>query len=187
MTADPFLDAWAWSLGVEGEFSDDPADSGGATRWGITEAVARRWGYTGPMDDLPAGLAKSIAKREYWDRLRLDNIHALSPRLAREVFDIGMNMGPGRAGEFLQRALNALNRQQKDYPDVTVDGAIGAATLGALTAFLRVRGKDGETVLLRALNCLQGAFYIQLAEARQKDERFVFGWLMQRIIVEGEG
>ena len=183
---DPFLECWAWSLGVEGDFSNDPADSGGATRWGITEAVARRWGYTGPMAELPATLAQSIAKREYWDRLRLGDIYALSPRLARELFDIGFNMGQSRAGEFLQRALNALNRQAKDYPDVKADGDIGAATLGALTAFLRLRGKDGETVLLRALNCLQGAFYITLAEARQKDERFVFGWLMQRIIVEGE-
>lgn len=26
----------------EGGFSDHPADRGGATRWGITEAVARR-------------------------------------------------------------------------------------------------------------------------------------------------
>lgn len=182
----PFLEAWAWSLGVEGDFSNDPADSGGATRWGVTEAVARRQGYTGPMSALPASTAERIAKAEYWDKLRLDAVHALSAGLARELFDIGFNMGTGRAGEFLQRSLNALNRQQKDYPDMKVDGAVGAVTVGALTAFLRLRGKDGETVLLRALNCLQGAFYIQLAEARQKDERFVFGWLMQRIIVEGE-
>lgn len=183
---DPFLEAWAWSLGVEGDFSDDPSDSGGATRWGITEAVARRWGYSGRMADLPTKLAQSIAKREYWDKLRLSNVYALSPKLARELFDIGFNMGTERAGEFLQRSLNVLNREQKDYPDMNVDGSIGAVTLSALSKFLKRRKPDGETVLLRALNCLQGAFYITLAEVRQKDERFVFGWLMQRIVTEGE-
>lgn len=35
-------------LEVEGkQFADDPADSGGATRWGVTEKVARYWGYRG--------------------------------------------------------------------------------------------------------------------------------------------
>ena len=33
----------------------------------------------------------------------------------------------------------------------------------------------------RALNCLQGAFYIELTERRQKDERFAYGWLLNRV------
>ena len=35
-------------------------------------------------------------------------------------------------------------------------------------------------MLLTALNCLQGARYIELAETRAADERFVFGWLANR-------
>jgi len=38
-------------------------------------------------------------------------------------------------------------------------------------------------VLCRALNCLQGAYYIELAERREKDERFVYGWLKNRVVL----
>lgn len=168
-------------LGIEGDYADDPADSGGKTRYGITEAVARRHGYTGPMRHLPIDTARAIYRRDYWDSQNLATVAILSWRVADELFDTGVNMGPGQAGEFLQMSLNAFNRQASDYPDLEVDGEIGQNTLDALTAFLHKRGKDGETVLLRALNALQGAAYIELAERREKDERFVFGWFLHRV------
>jgi hypothetical protein len=58
---------------------------------------------------------------------------------------------------------------------------MGALTIFALGQYLAKRGKAGETVLLRALNCLQGASYIDLAERRKKDETFLFGWLANRV------
>lgn len=178
---DPFDAAFDELLGLEGDYSDDPADSGGATRWGITEAVARRHGYADAMSRLPLAVALDIYRADYWDAQNLDTIAMLSRRVALELFDTGVNMGISRAGEFLQMSINAFNRQATDYPDIEVDGAIGPATIDALTAFLKRRGKDGETVLLRALNALQGAAYIELAERREKDERFVFGWFLQRV------
>lgn len=168
-------------IGIEGDFSDDPADSGGATRFGITAAVARRHGYTGPMRTLPAAIAKEIYRADYWDAQSLDAVGAQSFKVAFELFDTGVNMGISQAASFLQMSLNAFNRRGVDYPDIEVDGEIGPATLDALDAFLRLRHKDGETVLLRALNALQGAAYIELAERREKDERFVFGWFLQRV------
>ena len=55
-----FDTAFAKLLGHEGDFSDHPADPGGATRFGITEAVAREVGYRGDMRELPVDLAKRI-------------------------------------------------------------------------------------------------------------------------------
>ena len=91
-------------------------------------------------------------------------------------------MGPAVAATFLQRALTALNRNGGDYPDLVPDGRIGPRTLAALDAFLEVRGRrGGETVLLRALEALQGERYLRLAERRPANEAFLYGWLANRI------
>jgi len=91
-------------------------------------------------------------------------------------------MGPAVAITFLQRALTALNRGGKDYADLTPDGRIGAATLTALDTFLAARRTaSGETVLLRALEALQGERYLRLAERRPANEAFLYGWLANRI------
>ena len=45
---------------IEGGYSDNPLDSGGKTKYGITEAVARAYGYTGEMRDLPLSVARAI-------------------------------------------------------------------------------------------------------------------------------
>ena len=50
----------------EGDYSDHPADRGGATRWGITEAVARDRGYDGAMRALPRSTAAAIYRTDYW-------------------------------------------------------------------------------------------------------------------------
>jgi len=99
-----------------------------------------------------------------------------------ELFDTGVNMGPAVAVTFLQRALTALNRNGADFPDLVPDGRIGAQTLAALDAFLKLRGAAmGETVLLRALEALQGERYLRLAERRPANEAFLYGWLANRI------
>ena len=45
---------------VEGGVVNDPNDSGGATNFGITEQVAREYGYTNDMRDLPRVAAVRI-------------------------------------------------------------------------------------------------------------------------------
>ena len=62
------------------------------------------------------------------------------------------------------------------------DGRIGPTTLTALDCFLHLRGTaSGETVLLRALEALQGERYLRLAERRPANEAFLYGWLANRI------
>ena len=98
----------------EGNYVNHPADKGGPTCFGITEAVARAHGYAGAMRSLPRIEAAAIYRRLYWLRPRFDQVAKRSPRIAAELFDTGVNMGPAVATTFLQRALTALNRNAKD-------------------------------------------------------------------------
>jgi lysozyme family protein len=166
-------------IGIEGGYINDKRDSGGATKYGITAAVARKHGLD--VQALTVDQATDIYANEYWKPLQLDGIASLSPAIAEELFDSGVNTGISRAGEWLQRSLNVLNNGGKQWADVRVDGDVGAKTLDAVDTFFRVRGQRAETVLLRALNSLQGAFYMELAERRPKDEAFTYGWLSNRV------
>lgn len=81
----------------------------------------------------------------------------------------------------MQRSLNALNMKGASYPDMTVDGDVGRTTLRCFNTYMDVRGPRGETVLYRMLNALQGSFYVELVERREKDEKFIFGWFLSRV------
>ena len=163
---------------IEGGYVNDPEDSGGETNFGITVKVARANGYHGLMRHLSRRFAFNIYEAKYWDAVRADDLLALSIPVAEEVVDTAVNMGPPRAGKFLQRALNALNDRAKLYPDIQVDGSIGPATMSTLHMYLRKR--DAGT-LVKMLNCMQGSFYVVLAERREKDERFIYGWFKNRV------
>ena len=179
MDVDGLIDAL---IEREGGFVTNAADRGGPTRFGITEAVARANGYRGAMRQLPREEAAAIYRRLYWLRPHFDEVAQRSARVAAELFDTGVNMGPAVAATFLQRALTALNRNGTDYPDLVPDGRIGPRTLEALDAFLEVRGRSsGERVLLRAIEALQGERYLRLAERRPANEAFLYGWLANRI------
>jgi lysozyme family protein len=168
-------------IGREGGYSNHPADRGGATRWGVTEAVARAHGYRGDMRSFPREEAVRIYQRIYWERPGFDRVSAIAPKIAAELFDTGVNMGPGVAVSFLQRALNALNRGASDYADITSGVRIDEPTIAALGAYLAKRAPHGENVLLKAIEALQGERYLALAERRPANEAFLYGWLTNRL------
>ena len=115
-----FDEAFDRLIGHEGGYSDNPADPGGRTMWGVTERVARSWGYTGHMRDLPRSTAKEIYKALYWDKVRAEEI----PEVVRfDVFDTAVNSGVGQSIKLLQRAAGA-----------TDDGVLGPKTLAAVRA-----------------------------------------------------
>lgn len=163
---------------VEGAYSDHPADKGGPTMYGVTQAVARANGYTGPMREMPMSVATSIYRKKYFTAPGFESVYLLSPIIAEEMFDTGVNMGTSIPGPWLQRLLNVLNDAKTD---LVVDGAIGPATITALRLYLNKRGSDGEIVMVRGLNCLQGARYLELAEKREQNRAFIYGWLKNRV------
>src|SRR5262249_3036620 len=151
---------------------------------GVTQRTARAFGYFGDMRTMPEATARNIALNGYWQPLRLDEIAQYSQRLATELFDINFNMWSPAAGTWLQRALNALNREQKDYADVKVDGQVGVQTILALKAYAARRpGGEGQQVLLTLVLSQRVADYLRQATARQQSEEFLYGWVLRRGIL----
>lgn len=104
-------------IGNEGGYSNDPADPGGETNWGVTVAVARANGYTGSMRDMPRDTAKAIYQAQYWAPISGNNLPAT---VAFQVFDAAVNHGPKQAVKWLQAAAGTVQ-----------DGIIGPQTLAA--------------------------------------------------------
>lgn len=168
-------------IAAEGGYVNNPSDPGKETRYGITEGVARGHGYKGEMRELPESLARAIYYADYVSKPGFDKVHLLAPTVAAELVDTGVNMGPAVAAKFLQQALNSFNTDEKLFADLDTDGIIGQATINALAAYMKARKEKAIDVLLKALNCLQGARYIELAEANNKQKAFTFGWLDNRV------
>lgn len=168
-------------LGKEGGYVNNPNDRGGPTNWGITQETARAHGYNGDMRNLTRDKALQILETDYWYGPRFDQIALVSADIAAELCDTGVNMGPSVASKFLQRSLNVFNNNCAAYPDILADGQIGPRTITALQAFVKSRGNAGVNTMLKALNSLQGARYIELAEQRPANEAFVYGWIANRI------
>jgi hypothetical protein len=111
---------------AEGGYSDNPADPGGPTNFGITLATLRA--YEGDpnltADDvkkLTPAMAKEIYRTAYWNRMQCG---ALPAGLDLEVFDFGVNSGPAASVKTLQKIVG-----------VTQDGSIGPITLAAVGQF----------------------------------------------------
>lgn len=92
-------------LGNEGDYSNDPGDPGGKTRWGITEREARAHGYAGDMRALPKEAAKAIYRADYWDILGDD----ADPAIKFQAFDFGVNAGVQTSIRKLQAAIGVAD------------------------------------------------------------------------------
>lgn len=167
-------------INKEKGYSDHPSDNGGPTNWGITEKVARINGYKGDMRDMPRGVAEDIYKMRYIINPGFASVANVSVTIASELIDTGVNMGPVIAAIFLQRILNVCNARGSKYADLFVDGSIGPATISALKSFLAWRGIEGEDVMVKALNGVQGSRYLDLAEKNESQEDFFYGWIKNR-------
>lgn len=168
-------------LAVEKGYVDHPNDRGGPTNYGITLATARANGYLGDMREMPVDFARRVYAKRYIVDPGFADVAGIDTAIAEELIDTGVNMGPGRAAEFLQRALNSLNQGNRLGHDLLVDGKIGSQTLVALEKLMAWRGAMASTVMVRLLNAQQAVRYVEIADANPSQRDFMFGWIAQRV------
>jgi lysozyme family protein len=182
--------AYDITLTHEGGYDNDPDDAGGETYKGVARKYYPTWAGWAIIDaakeepNFPDCLKDNIVldsmirefyRINYWNRFDGDGLS--EQLLANELFDTGVNMGVSRAVEFLQKALNVLNRNGKLYDDIGEDGKFGNDTITALSAYLST---DSVNLLLKIMNVLQGMHYIEYARKSPTQEKYMRGW-MQRV------
>lgn len=178
----------------EGGYSNNAADRGGETYAGIARNFFPSWAGWPIVDNWkkavgtkPSKLNKVLAtdpqlrplvedwyKKEWWDCLGLATLHQA---LANEIFEQAVNLGKTGGGKKVQTVCNAFNYQsgRQLFQDLKIDGAIGPKTLAALQAILAGRANSAD--LVHALNCMQGAHYLELAAKKPSQRVFTTGWM----------
>lgn len=165
-----FEEAFRAVLQIEKGYVNSKFDNGGETKFGISKKTYPEL----DIANLTLEKAKTIYFYDFWnyDLLTLSNIK--DKEIAIELFDTSVNMGQDDAGRFLQTALNHMNRNNRIYKDLKVDGWLGAVTLNALEIIIR-RGEKQK--LLKALNGEQYKKYIEIVLRNPEQENNFVGWL----------
>jgi len=141
----------------EGGYVNDPNDAGGETKFGIS----KRSYPDVDIKNLTQLNAKMIYKRDYWDKVKADEIK--SNIVAYELFDTAVNMGVRTASKLMQGCVGS-----------SIDGFIGKQTLELLN------NTDEEIILLR-FKLAKVARYVSLVKKRPKNKKYIVGWLIRTL------
>lgn len=178
--SEKFMKVIPFTMKWEGGLSDDPADTGGLTKYGVcqeflSDCAARHpeWlkqvgiSNTGSIRSMVRALSKPQAedlfRLAFWEPYRLDE---LPLAVAACVFDMNVNHGGGNAVRIAQRACNkALTGDP-----LAVDGKMGPKTRAALALM-------GTDTGIESLCEARRAFYRQIVDARPSQRVFLKGWL----------
>ena len=128
--SDNFSACLAIVLREEGGFSNDNLDPGGITNLGVTLRTWQAWvGHPVDINDMEAltpAVVAPLYQRNFWNA---DSCAALPAGLDLCVLDFAVNAGPGHSARTLQSMVGA-----------TPDGAIGPATLAAVSSHVAQHG-----------------------------------------------
>lgn len=161
MASAGFLASLPFVLRWEGGFVDHPKDPGGRTNKGVTQRVYDAWRR---RQGLPVRDVKGLEDTElhriyesgYWIPPRCE---LLGRGLDLVQFDTAVNMGPGRAVRFLQKAAGC-----------GVDGDFGSQTEKAVQAC-----RPGD--LIASYCATREAYYRELVRRNASLGVFLKGWL----------
>jgi lysozyme family protein len=180
-----FHQAHAKTSPQEGGYSKDINDNGKETYRGISRVFHPYWRGWYIIDAYKR--MHPLKRNDYIPNVELDKLVDIfyeeyfwktnrlseftNQDVANEVFDTGVNMGSEIAAKFLQTGLNLLNRNEKDFKDIEIDGKIGSETIAMVNQYPRPQ------VLLKVLNGLQFSRYVAICERDPKQENNFLGWL----------
>ncbi len=169
-----FQRAFGIALALEGGYVNDPADRGGATNYGVTQATynAFRDGIGRPEQSvrhITEWEARQIYRQMYW---QAGGCGKLWGDMAVAHFDACIHHGPRQAVRFLQRIAGA-----------TEDGMFGGKTLAAITAALATAqgGTPTESGTLTQGGTLTGSSTLAQGNTLTQSHALVTAYLFARM------
>ena len=141
----------------EGDYVVDPDDSGNETKYGISKRAYPEL----DIKNLTLQKAKEIYKRDYWDRIKADDIASNS--VAYEIFDFAVNSGVITAVKLAQMVL-----------DIKTDGIVGKVTLSHLNSI-------DEEKFIANYKLAKISRYVYLAQRYPKNRKFLLGWIKRAL------
>lgn len=182
----PFDKAYNHTMGIEGGYANDPTDRGGETYKGISRRWWPLWEGWKIIDSLKPiksvrdlnnhpeleKLVRLFYEKEFWVKPGLYRIDEIEPTMAEKLFDTGINVDMSRACRWFQSSLNLLNRNQKYYQDIAVDGKIGPMTA---TTFKKALESNPLKRIVVVFAIHQGNHYVSIMERDKSQEKYV-GW-----------
>lgn len=151
----------------EGGYVDHPADRGGPTKWGITQATLSA--YRGSpvsafqVQSLTATEAAEIYRQRYFYQPGFDAV--ADPELQELLVDYGVNSGPEAAVKSLQLCLQRM----KLYTG-PIDGDIGPLTRQAL------RAVNNVPELYYRVKCERWELFLRYIGRDPSQAGFATGW-----------
>ncbi len=140
-----------------GGYTNDPSDSGGETKWGISKRAHPQLN----IKTLTFNDALKIYNLQYWSR-HYDAI--LSDRIAFKLFDMGILTGVGTTTRLLQKAVKDCGFL------IRVDGCVGPITVAAINTC------DENLLYFKFISRLE-AHFKSLAFWKPKNKKYLRGWL----------
>lgn len=173
----------------EGGYADHPNDKGGKTNYGVTEKVARAYGYRGHMRNFPKHCdaanpvcADLIYTKGYIDRPGYRPFASLSPAVLYELVDSAVLHGPGRATRWFYATMNNRCGASLRIPSEKSAEPLKVDAVAAFKA-CQIHYGPGEAclIVLEDMEKQQRAYFEAIVRNRPSQRVFLKGWLNRRI------
>lgn len=151
-----FNKAIAKTLAKEGgsRFTNDLNDNGGATKYGVSQSSYPKL----DIYNLTENQAREIYKRDYWNRIRGDDI--TSQAIAENIFDTCVNMGVRTGSRIAQLCLDIE----------PADGIIGNQSLSVINS-------ADDTLFISNFTVAKIARYAHICNKNKSQKKFLLGWI----------
>lgn len=156
---------------IEGGFVNNPNDSGGATKYGISLRFFKETinpnATIDTIKNLTISEAQAIYLNFFWNKYRIGEIK--DQTVAEKIFNMFVNLAPKAAAQIVQAAINSVANNI-----IKVDGIMGSQTIAVLNQVV-----PQELLAYISLKLIK--HYCDIVDAKESQITFLLGWVKRAL------